>query len=192
MAKHIYESYQEGMIEFAFEYEDTYSKGHTCRCGGQFKSLQDAIDFFGFEKDPDIISWKRIDANEKINEDHFRAVDYSQAMRDGSIKVGTFDNPEQMIKLRNILMDKYDISLHIGDIDDNGDVYIDKDEAEDVEDIRTAALEAADMYDRHWEAASKDYRFKTFVGLFDEFKPCSETGKKWFEYQKAFFTIMAI
>lgn len=186
MAKHIYESYQEGMIEFAFEYEDTYSKGHTCRCGGQFKSLQDAIDFFGFEKDPDIISWKRIDADEKINEA------YSHTMLEGNIKIGKFDRPELLIKLRNVLMDKYDISLHIGDIDDNGDVYIDEDEAEEVENIRTAAAEAADMYDHHWEAASKDHRFKTFIDMFDEFKPCSETGEKWLEYQKTFFTIMAI
>lgn len=186
MAKHIYESYQEGMIEFAFEYEDTYSKGHTCRCGGQFKSLQDAIDFFGFEKDPHIISWKRIDADEKINEA------YSYEVQDGDIKIGTFDNPEWMLKLRNILMDKYDISLHIGNIDDNGDVYIDKDEAEEVEDIRSAAYQAADMCDYHWEAASKDHRFKTFIDLFDEFKPCSETGEKWFKYQKVFFTIMAL
>lgn len=45
---------------FEFEYEDTYSKDHTCRCSGTFKSLEDAIKFFGFEEDSRIISWKCI------------------------------------------------------------------------------------------------------------------------------------
>lgn len=45
---------------FEFEYEDTYSKGHKCKCSGTFKSLEDAIAFFGFENDDRIIDWKVI------------------------------------------------------------------------------------------------------------------------------------
>lgn len=59
----IRENFGQGYDTYYFEYVDKQSRGRACKCSGEFVSLQHAIDFFGFETDPDIVSWKQVDEN---------------------------------------------------------------------------------------------------------------------------------